>query len=214
MPTGLRAKSSLYSERAGKRHLDREGIEDLDVLDRSDLASPRRGQLGVAHAIEIPLHDVGVELGAVVEFHAAAQLEDVHEAAALDLPRLRELRHDAESGIDVDELAVDVVVDLPIHRRRRAMRVHRGRVGVHTDPDRAAPHLRHRRGRQRRHHDDRQGYEPHPAPHRTPPHRFTVPHEFTASPAAIIAQRCIFGRARQGGDHGAFRRHADDVRRP
>jgi len=27
------------------------------------------------------------------------------------------------------------------------------------------------------------------------------------------SQRCIFGRARQGGDHGAFRRHADDVRR-
>src|SRR2546425_9982327 len=57
-----------------------------------------------------------------------------------------------------------------------------------------------RRGRRRRHHDDRQGYEPHPAPHRTPPHRSTVPHAFTAAPAAIIAQRCIFGRARQGGD--------------
>src|SRR5262249_524974 len=115
VPTGLRAKSSLYfstaaretiiparsvntdnrgTDGAGKRHLDREGIDDLDVLDRSDLASPRRGQLGIAHAIEIPLHDLGVELGAIVEFHAAAQLEDVHEAAALDLPRLRELRHD------------------------------------------------------------------------------------------------------------------------
>src|SRR5437879_12388352 len=40
-------------ERAGKRYLDREGIEDLDVLDRSDLASPRRGQIAPVKDVKV-----------------------------------------------------------------------------------------------------------------------------------------------------------------
>src|SRR5207249_8871253 len=73
---------------------------------------------------------------AVVELHAAPQLED--ECLGVRLrPRLGQPRLDAELVVERDDGLEDVVVDLAVDLAAREMRIHRGGLDVEAHPQRA-----------------------------------------------------------------------------
>src|SRR5690606_12308303 len=61
------------------------------------------------HAVEVEFHRVGIEIGAVVEFHALAQLERVGSAILGNVPALGKGRLDFERTVlEADEAVIDI----------------------------------------------------------------------------------------------------------
>src|SRR5581483_11506163 len=116
---------------------DRHRVLDLDVVDRRELARARRA-LGRPVAVDVPLDRVGVEVGAVVELDAFAQLERDLLAVAGDLPALGEAGDDLAVGVDLHERVVDLVVGVAVDERARAHRVEVDDVVLEHEGDRAA----------------------------------------------------------------------------
>src|SRR5581483_8717547 len=116
---------------------DRHRVLDLDVVDRRELSRARRA-LGRPVAVDVPLDRVGVEVGAVVELDAFAQLERDLLAVAGDLPALGEAGDDLAVGVDLHERVVDLVVGVAVDERARAHRVEVDDVVLEHEGDRAA----------------------------------------------------------------------------
>jgi len=112
------------------------GIDDLDGVDIGDLALADRLRLRL-HPLEVEPGGLGVEVGAVVKLHPAAELEDERLGIRLR-PRLGEARLDPELGVERHQRLVDVVVGLPVDLAARQVRVHRGRLDVEAHAQRAA----------------------------------------------------------------------------
>src|SRR2546425_1090170 len=132
--------------RLGGVHADRVRVHDLDRLDGAEVR--RRAQLGILDTLDAELRRLGVEVLAVVELDALAEL---------DLPRGRrhQLRHlggeggdDLEVRIALPERFEDVRGD---DRRRRLLLVHdveRRRIDALRDHDLARRRRRRRDGQQ------------------------------------------------------------------
>src|SRR5690606_33894145 len=66
----------------------------------------------VEHALEVGAGGLGVEVGAVVELHALAELEGPVQAGVVGLPGLRELGLEVGgSGGDADQVLEDLAAD-------------------------------------------------------------------------------------------------------
>ena len=70
--------------------------------------------LAVEIAIEVPDHGIGIEIRAIVEFHAAAQVEDPGLLVIGLLPLLRQPRNGLEVDVEVDHRAEEVEGDEPV----------------------------------------------------------------------------------------------------
>src|SRR5271165_826769 len=82
--------------------LDREGIDDLDAVDRADLAAAHTA-LGGQVARQLVFGGFSSELFAVLELHAGAQMDD-QVRRVLPLVAYGKLRHDVQLGVDVEQL--------------------------------------------------------------------------------------------------------------
>ena len=111
-PHGLRADhhagavGQLRDQRRERRleqQADRERIGDLDLVDLRQLGPTERA-LHRHVPVERELRRFGVERLAVVEFHAWPQLDGDGLAVFRGRVRERELRHDVEIGVDVEQL--------------------------------------------------------------------------------------------------------------
>ena len=90
-------------ERALEVQADGQRIDDLDLLDRRDLGPPERA-LHRQMALEGELRRLGIERLAVVELDVRAQLDRHRLAVVGRIMGQRELRHDVELLVDVEEL--------------------------------------------------------------------------------------------------------------
>src|SRR5262249_38141136 len=80
-------------------------IDDIDAVDRVHLAAAHAA-LGGEVAVQLVLDRLGVELLAVLELHAVAEVDD--EVGGV-LPRVagRQHRHDVQLHVDVEQLVAD-----------------------------------------------------------------------------------------------------------
>ena len=85
---------------------DRERIDHLDLVDRGELGLAERALHGHV-ALERELRGFGVERLAVMEFHAGRSLMVTVLAVGRGLVRERELRHDVELLVDVEQLVAE-----------------------------------------------------------------------------------------------------------
>ena len=96
-------------------------IDDLDLLDRGELGPAERALHGQV-ALEGELRRLGVERLAVVELDVRAQLDRHRLAVVGGLVGQRELRHDVELLVDVEELVAkrreDDAADIGAGERR------------------------------------------------------------------------------------------------
>ena len=82
---------------------DRQRVGDLDLVDLRKLRLAQRA-LRRHVAVERELHGFGVERFAVLEFHVRPQLDGDGLPVFRRLMRERELRHDVEIAVDVEQL--------------------------------------------------------------------------------------------------------------
>ena len=105
-----------------QRHLDGRRVDDLDRVDRREQALLRIGRIVGARAVEREFHVVGVEVAAVVEFHAGVQLERIGLAVVGDRPAFGERRQHFAVRADAGQALEDVGVDHLVDRRGSAGR--------------------------------------------------------------------------------------------
>ncbi|CPP92888.1 Uncharacterised protein [Bordetella pertussis] len=108
------------------------GIGRLDFLDR--------GQFALAHAVlqrhgapQVGARRGGVELAAVVELDIGAQLECQRLVVLAEAPRLRQLRHELQLLVDVDQLVAQRGEDNAAHIGAGAVRIEHVRVFLQAD---------------------------------------------------------------------------------
>jgi hypothetical protein len=112
-PGAVDELSEESGEWRGEREAHRRRIDDVDLLDRRELTRARRA-LGGLVALDVPLHRLRVEGGAVVVLHVLAQVEGVRLAVVGDGPLLRQPRDDLALLVDAHERVVDLVVDVAV----------------------------------------------------------------------------------------------------
>ena len=114
---------------------DRRLVDDLDLVDLRDLRPAERA-LHRQVPVEAELRRLGVERLAVVELHALAQLDGDRLAVAGDLVRSRELGHEVELLVDVEQLVADRREDDAADVGARERRVEDVRVFGEADAER------------------------------------------------------------------------------
>ena len=101
--------------------LDRHRIDDFDLLDRSQIGPPVRAFHGEV-TVEAVLGGRGIERLAVVELHAGPELDGDGLAVGRGFVAERQLRHDVELGVDVEQLVAergeDDAADIGARQRR------------------------------------------------------------------------------------------------
>ena len=116
-------------------------IDDCHRRDRRfQLSSLGRLRLGIQDALDVPLHRVRVEVGAVVELHASPELERDPLAVRGHLPGASQLRHHGEAPVQSDERVENQVVDIALGELHGEVRVECLRTRDPADPQRPAPH--------------------------------------------------------------------------
>ena len=75
-------------------------VDDLHGLDRGHLPRRRRLRVGIRDVLDVPLHDLGVELFAVVELDALPELEG-DLGRFYDFPRLRQRQRRVRFAVPV-----------------------------------------------------------------------------------------------------------------
>ena len=114
------------------------GIRRLDRRDRFELRlAPALA--GAAIALEICLGGQRVEAFAVVEQHVAAQLEPQGQPVRRPRPAARELRHELDLLVDVDQLVAERGEDDAPGEARAGRRIER--IGIGLQPDAQARRL-------------------------------------------------------------------------
>jgi hypothetical protein len=109
---GLRAHHHAGAVgQCGQQRRERRAEVELDGQRVHHVHAGQRGQLATAVgalqrlvALEVELHRGSVELFAVVERHAGAQLHRQRLVVGRPFPARRQLRHDGELLVDVDQL--------------------------------------------------------------------------------------------------------------
>ena len=89
-----------------QHQLDGEGIDDVDVVERGQFRLAERARHGQV-AVERKFRGLGVERLAVLELDAGPQLDRDLLAVGGGLVRQRELRHDVELFVDVEQLVAE-----------------------------------------------------------------------------------------------------------
>ncbi len=118
---------------------DRDGVlvDHLRFLDEARDRAARRSGGRIEDAVERRLHGLGVELRAVVELHALAQLERPGELVGRHAPRLGEFGHELPLLVEAHEVLVDVHGDTHVRALEDEMRIERGRVVARGEDERA-----------------------------------------------------------------------------
>ena len=93
-------------ERLVEHQLYRVVVDDLDRFERADLALAVRARQGEV-ALETKLHRLGVQRLAIVKLDALTQLHRHGLVVVAEFPLRRQHRHDAELGVDIDELVAE-----------------------------------------------------------------------------------------------------------
>ena len=105
-----------------QRHLHGGRVDDLDCVDRRKQAFLRVGRVLGARAVEREFHVVGVEVGAVVEFDAGAQLERVDLAVVGNRPAFGQRRQHFAARADAGQALEHIGVEHFVDRSRGACR--------------------------------------------------------------------------------------------
>ena len=142
-----RSASCASSGENGADRLSRtvDRVDHVDARHRRELAAAVRARHGLV-ALDVELDRRGVELLAVVEGHAGAQLERQRLVVGRPLVAGRELRHDLQLLVDVEQLVAQRREDDAADEGARQRRVEH--VGILGEAD--AQGLRLRRERRRR----------------------------------------------------------------
>ena len=119
-------------ERRRQVELDRRRVDDVDARHRPQLAAAVRAGHRLV-ALDVELDGGGVELLAVVEGDVGAQLDRQRLAVGRPLVAGRELRHDGELLVDVEQLVAKRREDDPADEGARQRRVEH--VGVFGQAD-------------------------------------------------------------------------------
>lgn len=120
-----------------------ERIEDLDGRDGTQFRlSQARGERLIA--LDVHLHGLRVEGGAVLEGDPRAQMQRERQPVGGPVPACRELRHEAHFGVGVDELVAERGEDVPVEKIAAARGIER--AGIAGDADVEHIGRLHRRG--------------------------------------------------------------------
>ena len=110
VPTGVLLKSmsvefgSMYivfelrqhrRVRVAQHELHGRIVDDVHVVDGGEVRAARRAEVLVHDLVEGELDVLGLEVFAVVELDALAQVEGIGQAVLRDVPRFGQARHDA-----------------------------------------------------------------------------------------------------------------------
>ena len=125
------------AERLLEGDLDGMGSNRFDLGDTVELVDTQQPVLAVGNAVEIDLDGFGVEIGAVVELDALAQLERIDEAVVGDRVALGEHRCHLEVLVELEQALVESLGDRGRQRRVGVVGIERLRLAADGEDDAA-----------------------------------------------------------------------------
>jgi hypothetical protein len=113
-------------------------VEGLHRFDDVVVGGIERLFLGVDDSLIVPPHSLGVEVGAIVEFHPLAQMEHIDLAVLEDLPGFGEVGDKIQLGINSDQAIEEIPHHQPRLHAKGEMGIQAGDIGFPRHPQCAA----------------------------------------------------------------------------